>query len=268
VLHGSRIIVQSDAFEYNDADYNSYLLWKLIQGTPSILDTLHNPKPSFTDHIRAKIKPASLPKLVAEYLNAPTFFEGFPRALKDIGMADSVLKDQGGYDGLAQAQWSGGQRIWVNDYLESNSQAARIRLEKKPINISGQNLLTYVACLHEAKKKMPSGGVDFTKAMNAVKKGPDPTLTREENFKKSTERRLALAKQITSLEPHWKATFKHHYINKLTANIKIELAKSGGKDLFTKKQEMINSFELQVLDGAGKPLDPRYKLAPKDPTNS
>ena len=73
----------------------------------------------------------------------------------------------------------------------------------------------------------------------------------------------ALNTNIIQLGPHWIATFKHHYIQKLHANIRNVLAKSGGKDLFTTKQEMINSFELQVLDAAGKALGPVYKLALK-----
>jgi hypothetical protein len=262
VLHGSEMIVQSDAFEHDDADFNSYLLSRLIQsepkGTPTILSTLHSPTPPFFDQIKAKIKPASLPKPVAEYLNTPTFKTFFGRALKEIGMADAVM--QGGYDSLAQAQWSGGQKIWFNEYLKSNSPAARIGLEKKRINISGQNLLTYVACLTEAKKKMPGGGAALTKAMNDLKL---PATNQQ-----VLQRQRALATQIIQLGPHWKQTFKHYYIQKLHANIESELAKSGGKDLFTTKNEMINSFELQVLDAAGKPLGPIYKLALKDPTNN
>jgi hypothetical protein len=199
----------------------------------------------------AKIKP--VPEPVAEYLNKPSFKGLFGRALKDIGMADAVM--QGGYDKLAQAIWSGGHRLWFNEYLKSDSQAARMRAENKMININGNSILTYVVCLNEAKKKMPDGGQALTKAMNDYKLSA--------NNQQRLQRQREIAVQISHLEPHWKQSFKQYYIQRLHANIMNELAKSGGKDRFTTKNEMINSFELQVLDAAGKPLGPIYKLARK-----
>ena len=125
------------------------------------------------------------------------------------------------------------------------------------ISIGGKPIVKYLTCFDEAKAIL--GAQVFADAMNNFLKAQGGEQ------KKAA---IALETKFNQLRPHWIATFRRHYIQKLTTNIKIELAKSGGKDLFTKKQAMINSFELQVLDGAGKPLDPIYKLAPKDPTNN
>jgi hypothetical protein len=105
--------------------------------------------------------------------------------------------------------------------------------------------------------------VALTAAMNAFQRPADIKLSAAANLQKFNELKLKLATQISHLEPHWKNTFKHYYIQKLHANIRNELAKTDDKNLFITRKEMINSFELQVLDAAGNAMGSIYKLALK-----
>lgn len=71
--------------------------------------------------------------------------------------------------------------------------------------------------------------------------------------------------QITSIQQKWRTAwieeYRKLYINTLKKNVKNTIGESDNMtlsvDLFTKKQQMINSFELQVLD----PTDSKRVLA-------
>jgi hypothetical protein len=258
VLHSSQWIVQGEAFEYDDADFNSYLLWKLIQGTPHLLDSFRNSNNSFIEYIKTTLKPESLPKPIAGYLNELTFNKSFEQALRvdEINMSSVVLK--GGYDALVTNAFNTHTSWWDNFYIKQDE---AVRTKKIPI----LNNVTYLQIFKA------SDGITYNDVYKKIVKHSQVNVR---NFNPQQQRAHQLAgnelirdrgNKLRQLRKKWGENFTNYYIAKLQTDIESKLSQSNSSNLFTKKREMIKSFELQVLNSEGEPLEPIYKLALTDP---
>jgi len=258
VHHDSAMIVQSEAFEYDNADFNSYLLWKLVQEPMPLLNTLQNPKP-FIEHIKAKIK-SDLPEPIAKYLDEPTFNNSFRNALKSIGMADKVLDS--GYAALADTVWKGQQTDWWKQYINAGGPSNQNnRFKNKQITIESYPICPHLKLFNESK------GPAWFQAQLAFEKNrvPKPQENKAQYDQRVKPFITTRTMKYNELLSSWATNFKKYYIAVLHANIKSKLSQSNSSNLFIKKQQMIQSFELQVLNSEGEPLEPIYKLALTDP---
>ena len=154
-----------------------------------------------------------------------------------------------------------GQKTWTNNVRTTKGGLTNPGIKNRLIKINNYPICTYLELYNL------SGGDELNKAFSALVNGqnqkPNENITQ---FKSRIgQLKSNYNTKFNNYQRSWLANFKNKYITKLSDNINSQFDSSGGLDLFRQKQKMIESFELQVLNSEGEPLEPKYKLALTDP---